>query len=261
MKTQLPTLIVMLLTLSLGACNNSGAVPAPDDAAISRVYTAAAATLAAHGDLATPATALTPDSGPTPQATPTAIPGTSTSTAASIPSSSSASVCDNSAYVSDVTIPDGTVLTPGEGFVKTWMFENIGTCTWSTGYSVVFINGSKMNGAVTTIDQSVAPGSSAEISVSLTAPDSAGTYTGYWRLMNAAGVMFGESVFVQIVVSGDAATPTSTSASDTGTSTPTAASTAIAASETSTASQTSIPTGTATPTSTTVSSPADITSG
>src|SRR5512141_2699521 len=32
--------------------------------------------------------------------------------------------CNNSAFVADVTIPDGTVMKPGKDFVKTWSIKN-----------------------------------------------------------------------------------------------------------------------------------------
>jgi len=55
----------------------------------------------------------------------------------------------------------------------------------------------------------VDPGDTIEISVGLAAPTTPGTYTGYWRLKNAGGSLFGELVYVQIVVPGSGtATPT-----------------------------------------------------
>jgi hypothetical protein len=39
----------------------------------------------------------------------------------------------NMAYVADVTIPDGTVMTPGNAFSKTWRVRNSGTCKWKDG--------------------------------------------------------------------------------------------------------------------------------
>lgn len=51
--------------------------------------------------------------------------------------STATSVCDLAQFVKDVTIPDGTLLSPVQTFYKTWRLKNVGTCTWS-GYSVVF---------------------------------------------------------------------------------------------------------------------------
>ena len=42
-------------------------------------------------------------------------------------------LCKNSAFVADVTIPDGTVLKPGEKFTKIWSVQNTGICAWDEG--------------------------------------------------------------------------------------------------------------------------------
>jgi hypothetical protein len=118
--------------------------------------------------------------------------------------------CDLSVYVSDVTIPDETKLAPGKTFTKTWELKNIGSCYWSKGYSMTFLSGDEMGGSNAEINQRINPGNIAKISVPLTAPDTAGTYTGYWILTNSAGMRFGEQVYVQIIVSAGAAISTAT---------------------------------------------------
>ncbi len=75
---------------------------------------------------------------------------------------------------------------------------------------IIFISGIEMDGETTEIDQDVSTGGTGEISVSLIAPETEGTYTGYWRLANSDGNAFGQSVYVMSVVSEDAATATST---------------------------------------------------
>lgn len=60
------------------------------------------------------------------------------------------------------------------------------------------------------IDQDISAGTTAAISVSLIAPSDEGTYTGYWRMADDEGNEFGQSVYIMIVVSGDAATVTPT---------------------------------------------------
>ncbi|MBN2084085.1 MAG: hypothetical protein JW748_02590 [Anaerolineales bacterium] len=122
------------------------------------------------------------------------------------PPAGNAPLCDNSVYISDVTIPDGTVLQPGEGFLKTWSLRNTGTCSWSTAYGLDFSSGARMDGVIAYVPQEVGPGDTIEISVGLSAPTTPGTHTGYWRLKNADGVFFGEWVSVNIVVAGSAAT-------------------------------------------------------
>jgi fibronectin type 3 domain-containing protein len=99
---------------------------------------------------------------------------------------------DKAQFISDVTIPDGTVISPGAAFVKTWRLKNIGTCTWTTAYSMIFDSGSQMSGASPVMMPSnVAPGANVDLTVNLVAPTSIGTYRGYWKFKNAAGVPFG----------------------------------------------------------------------
>lgn len=119
-----------------------------------------------------------------------------------------ATYCDAAQFVADVTVPDGAVYAPGTAFKKTWRLKNIGTCTWTTAYSLVYASGEKM-GTVTAValPSNVAPGQTVDVSVDLTAPASAGKYRGNWQLANASGVKFGigstaQGVFwVEIVVS------------------------------------------------------------
>ncbi|MBI2332298.1 MAG: hypothetical protein HYU84_09110, partial [Chloroflexi bacterium] len=141
--------------------------------------------------------------------------------------------------------PDGTVLTPGSAFTKTWSLQNTGSCDWTTSYSIVFYSGNSMSGATTALSAAVSPGGSTDVSVSLTAPSTSGSYTGYWRLQNASGTSFGEAVYVQIAVSGSTPTPTSTSTAtdeseEEATSTPTS---------TTSPTETPVPTATETPSS------------
>ena len=51
------------------------------------------------------------------------------------PTASLGDACNNSSFVSDVTIPDGTVLPAGQNFDKVWAVKNTGTCTWDDGYA------------------------------------------------------------------------------------------------------------------------------
>ncbi len=121
------------------------------------------------------------------------------------------SACDKAEYVADVTVPDGTIFAPGTAFTKTWRLKNVGTCTWTTSYSVAFLNGEQMSGpASINLPSSVAPGETIDLSVNLTAPAINGTYRGYWMLKNAGGTLFGigtsgdKPFWVEIKVSGSA---------------------------------------------------------
>lgn len=106
----------------------------------------------------------------------------------------------NAAFVADVTVPDNTEFAPGESFVKTWRLRNTGTCDWGPGFKLVFIGGDAMGGPASVDAPPTAAGSTADISVNLTAPTTPGTYRGDWRMQSDTGLMFGTKVFVQIVV-------------------------------------------------------------
>jgi hypothetical protein len=134
--------------------------------------------------------------------------------AAALPSNASAAqTCSDWAqFIADVTVPDGTRYDPGATFTKTWRLRNIGTCTWTTSYTMVFDSGEKM-GTTTSVNfpSNVAPGQNVDLSVNMTAPSAAGHYIGYWKFKNAAGTLFGigfnanKSWWVEINVNG---TPT-----------------------------------------------------
>ena len=114
--------------------------------------------------------------------------------AASIGTQSAAALpaCDWAQFVADVTVPDGTTFAANQTFTKTWRLKNIGFCTWTTSYALVFDSGNSMGGPTTVnLPTSVAPGQTVDVSVDLTAPSSPGHYIGYWKLMNASGVRFG----------------------------------------------------------------------
>lgn len=100
--------------------------------------------------------------------------------------------CDRADFVADVTIPDNSYIAPGAAFTKTWALKNSGSCTWTTGYSLVYASGEQMGGqAVTGLPGNVLPGQSINLSVNMTSPTTAGAHTGYWRLQNASGGAFG----------------------------------------------------------------------
>jgi hypothetical protein len=220
MKTR-SVFIVMILSLMLVSACSANAAPA-EAAALDNIFTAAASTLSLQETVPTPTPTATMFVTPTLFSLPTAVPATMAyqDAVSSSSSASTASGCNNAAYVSDVTITDGTVLAPGESFTKTWEFENTGTCAWNVDYQITFVSGTDMDGETTGIDQDVETGAAADISVSLIAPSNEGSYTGYWRLTDEDGNLFGQSVYVMIVVSDDASTSTPTATTEP-TSTPT----------------------------------------
>jgi hypothetical protein len=141
--------------------------------------------------------------------TPNTTPGTGLTPAAGTPIVPVATqvlgdACNNSIYVADVTIPDDTVMKPGDDFDKTWRLQNTGSCTWDDGYQLVFVSGDKdLDPSNFTIDEGsefVDSGETGDFTVRLTAPIEEGTYTANYRMQTDNGVLFGVTVYVRIKV-------------------------------------------------------------
>lgn len=148
---------------------------------------------------------------------PTVTPGGPTVTPSPTASSSS---CDRVTFIEDVNVPDGTVFAPNATFTKTWRVKNVGTCTWTTSYTLVYVSGNQMGGTTPiNLASTVPPNTSFNISVNLTAPSAAGSYRGYWQFKNGTGQLFGIGAaadkpwWVDIVVSGNAAATNTPSSS------------------------------------------------
>jgi len=163
---------------------------------------------------------------------------------------SGATGCDNSVWISDVTFPDNTVVTPGQAMTKTWRVQNTGTCTWSTSYKIIYAFGNAMGGQATALPASVAPGGTVDISVAMVAPTTAGDATGTWRLANATGSPFGTQLTIVIKVGGATGTPTKTVTPGSVTSTNTVAPASTSTFTPTVAPPTNTPTETPTPTAT-----------
>lgn len=171
---------------------------------------------------------------PTLTASPTSAPF-ATSTGGGIPVVSTlagTTSCYRLAFVSDVSIPDNTPMTPGQVFTKTWKVNNTGSCAWDAGFKFAFTSGEAMNGATYTLPSSVPANASIDISIAMTAPtNKTGSIRGNWRMSTAGGEFFGDEVYVVIVVGGATGTPstatnTGVPITGTATSTPTATPTA-----------------------------------
>ena len=181
---------IAILAFLLSACN-LGVNPTPDAAAtLNPLYTAAAQTLEAMNDQSNITPGVIATSTPFPTATPPLALATSTSYVYLSPVP--VKRCDAAAFIKDVTIADGSLLSPGQSFIKTWRIQNIGACSWTPSYALVFINGDGMSApSLVSLSHNVNPGDTIDLSVNLTAPTHKGRYRNYWKLRNASGVLFG----------------------------------------------------------------------
>jgi hypothetical protein len=100
--------------------------------------------------------------------------------------------CNWAQFVEDVTVKDGTVFAPNAVFEKTWRLKNIGTCTWTRDYRLVFASGERMDGPqAISMPENIDPGETVDLSVELIAPDEPGRFRGYWQLSTPSGASFG----------------------------------------------------------------------
>ncbi len=101
--------------------------------------------------------------------------------------------CNWAQFIADVTIPDNWETSPLDHFIKTWRLKNIGSCTWTSGYALVFDHGDQMGAPASQqlTSGTVPPGGTIDVSVELLSPASAGTYQGFFKLRAPDSSLFG----------------------------------------------------------------------
>lgn len=144
-------------------------------------------------DTPRPTSTATPSKTPTPTktSTPTRTP-TPTDRPTEAPTPTLA--VPKAQFITDVTIPDGTVMRPSNPFTKTWRFKNIGAVSWGKGVKLVFVPGNqkgfeskKMQGPDSVDVPDVKPGKTVDVSVDLVSPEAMGQHRSYWRLQLGNG--------------------------------------------------------------------------
>lgn len=103
-------------------------------------------------------------------------------------------------FVADVTIPDDTVIQPGDPFTKTWRLKNTGTRAWGSGFTMKFAGGVLMSAQNSYPLPEAQPGQEVDVSIDMVAPNSPGTHYADWRLNDDQGEIFGEIIYVRIEV-------------------------------------------------------------
>ena len=166
-----------------------------------KLQTAVAATIAANQ----PSQVV-----PTIAAQPTLQPTIAPAKTAVVPPTAIPLPCNQAFFISE-TIPDGTEFNSGQDFDKSWRLKNTGTCTWNTNYKILFADGDKMGGPSSkNLTISVAPGEQYDFLIDLTAPNTADTYKGFWKIADDQGKFFVHNLWVEIKVKAPAAAVTKT---------------------------------------------------
>ena len=135
---------------------------------------------------------------------------------------------DSINQVSDVTIPDDTVLQPGQLFIKSWRMTNSGDSTWEDGTKLmmdttfdtemptvvkaIFVKENDWidftPGGWGTRVYNVGPGTKVDLAVILRAPLQAGSYQIQFRLVNSKGEIVNTPFWMRFFVVAPTATLT-----------------------------------------------------
>lgn len=103
-------------------------------------------------------------------------------------------------YLDDLSIPDGTLVEPGQPLDKRWRVENSGTCNWDQRYHLVLISGADLGVASPLALYPARAGAQADLQIVFTAPQPAGLYRSEWQALDPDGQPFGDSIYIEIEV-------------------------------------------------------------
>ncbi len=103
------------------------------------------------------------------------------------------------AFVTDVTVPDGSVLTPGEKALKVWRLRNSGCVSFPHGVQLIHAGGDAMGVSASAPVGCPFPGDEFEVAVPLVAPLTPGRHFTCWGL-SLDGIRFGNLFFAEVMV-------------------------------------------------------------
>ena len=197
-------LIIIILVLTSVACGFGGGSKT-SEATISPLIT----TSTREVIVVTSTPDATAQVSATPQPTATQFRNTSSNNNSN--NNSNTTPCYNATFVSDVTLPDGSFLTTGQTYVKTWRIRNSGSCSWSSGFQLEHTNRSgnafSINDTGYINLPNAGPGTVVDISVNLTAKTGFASnqeYQANFRFRTSNGTYFGDTPFVKAYIVGQA---------------------------------------------------------
>jgi hypothetical protein len=225
-KSWLVSLIVVALFLS--ACGGGNQEPTATPVDPVAIFTAAAQTVAVQQTETAMSYSPTPEASATPTMAPIATLGAGVTPFATLDLSQPATPgaglttfatptlvlannptpagpqCLDSAFITDVTYPDGAEVKAGKPFEKVWQVQNTGTCTWDDGFTAVQFTGDNFGDKAKTWELTqksdfTAPGDTLDIKIDMVAPGVPGEFTGCWRMKSDTGYFFGTWLCVDVV--------------------------------------------------------------
>jgi hypothetical protein len=217
---------MLLLSLFLSACNfGQEPEPTPD---VDAIFRAAAETVQAEFALQLTQTALAAPTATPPPPTSTAtqvatfaIGGTpaapvatlgvgtqpttlsvlATATPLAALATQAEQRCRDSAFVADVTYPDGTVVEKNAWLAKVWSIQNTGTCAWDDGFSLKPVTGdAKGEWVIDEKKEFVDPNEIVEVRIDIKTPSKSGEWGGCWRMMGDDDYYFGTYLCLLVMV-------------------------------------------------------------
>ena len=108
---------------------------------------------------------------------------------------------NNLSFLDDITIEDGTTVSPGAPIDKQWLVQNSGSCNWDSTYRLKWIGGETLGAAEEQALYPARAGSQATLHILFTAPTIEGPYESAWQAVDPKGNVFGDLIFIKIVVS------------------------------------------------------------
>jgi len=107
-----------------------------------------------------------------------------------------------SRFISDVTLPDGAVVTPGSKVCKIWKLANCGSQEWPSGTKLLHVGGDSLleRPQEPIVVHPAAANGEVDVAVDLVAPEQPGRYISYFRLCGPRGMRFGQRIWVMLVV-------------------------------------------------------------
>jgi hypothetical protein len=103
-------------------------------------------------------------------------------------------------FLSDITVPDGVIVNPGEILDKRWLVENSGSCNWDRRFSLRLIAGPDMGAQPEIALFPARSGAQAEIRILFTAPPDPGAHRSAWQAQDPHGNLFGDPIFIEVIV-------------------------------------------------------------
>ncbi|RJP55478.1 MAG: hypothetical protein C4583_00520 [Anaerolineaceae bacterium] len=108
---------------------------------------------------------------------------------------------DNLSWLADVSFADDTTVQPGQSIDKQWLVQNSGTCDWDARYTLRNINGETLGASAEIPLFPARAGAQVTLRIVFVAPSAAGTVRSEWQAAGPDGTLFGDTVYIQIVVS------------------------------------------------------------